>query len=131
MWKGSFRTVSSESPETMRKLCLSTKFTHQEFRWSYGVLRSVISHTVLRLRGAYLFNVSVQNLQNINYPFSSEEIDWVSTLTLREFMQVSFENFMLSLWNSTLDFSSRNCILKAVNMNIWKSDSDVSIINDF
>ena len=73
----------------------------------------------------------MQNLQKINYPFSSEEIDWVPTLTLREFMQVSFENFMLSLWNSTLDFSSRNYILKAVNMNIWKSDSDVSIINEF
>ena len=30
LWKDSFRIVSSESPETMRKLCLSTKFPHQE-----------------------------------------------------------------------------------------------------
>ena len=29
-----------ESPETMRKLCLSTKFPHQEIRWNYGILRS-------------------------------------------------------------------------------------------
>ena len=28
----SFRIVSGESPETMRKLCLSTKFPHQEIR---------------------------------------------------------------------------------------------------
>ena len=32
--------VSGELPETMRKLCLSTKFPHQEIRWNYGILRS-------------------------------------------------------------------------------------------
>ena len=36
----SFRTNSGESPETMRKLCLSTKFPHQEIRWYYCILRS-------------------------------------------------------------------------------------------
>ena len=35
----SFGTVSRESPETMRKLCLSAKFSHQEMRWNYGILR--------------------------------------------------------------------------------------------
>ena len=35
----SFCIVSSESPETMRRLCLSTKFPHQEIRWNYGILR--------------------------------------------------------------------------------------------
>ena len=30
-----------ESPETMRKLCLSTKFPHQEISWNYGIFRSV------------------------------------------------------------------------------------------
>ena len=29
----SFHIVSGDSPETMRKLCLSTKFPHQEIRW--------------------------------------------------------------------------------------------------
>ena len=33
----SFRIVSGESPETLRKLCLSTKFQHQEIRWNYGI----------------------------------------------------------------------------------------------
>ena len=28
----SFRIVSDDSPETMRKLCLSTKFIHQQIR---------------------------------------------------------------------------------------------------
>ena len=37
----SFRIVSGESPKTMWKLCLSTKFPHQEIRWNYGILRSV------------------------------------------------------------------------------------------
>ena len=27
-------------PETMRKLCLSTKFPHLEIRWNYGISRS-------------------------------------------------------------------------------------------
>ena len=38
------RTVSTNSlsklPETMRKLCVSSKFPHQEIRWNYGILRS-------------------------------------------------------------------------------------------
>ena len=29
----------AESPETMRKLCLSVKFPHQEIRWNYGIFR--------------------------------------------------------------------------------------------
>ena len=37
--KYSFRIVSGESPETMRKLCLSTKFPHQKIRWNYSILR--------------------------------------------------------------------------------------------
>ena len=28
-----------DSPETMGKLCLSTKFPHQEIRWSHGIFR--------------------------------------------------------------------------------------------
>ena len=29
-------------PETMRKLCLSTKFPHQKIRWNYGIFRSAL-----------------------------------------------------------------------------------------
>ena len=36
----SFRAVLDESPETMRRLWLSTKFPHQEIIWNYGILRS-------------------------------------------------------------------------------------------
>ena len=39
-----FRIVSGESPETMQKLCLSKKFSHQEIRWNYGILRKVFYH---------------------------------------------------------------------------------------
>ena len=28
-------------PETLQKLCISTKFTHQGTRWKFGILRSV------------------------------------------------------------------------------------------
>ena len=30
------------SSKTMRKLCLSTKFPHQEIKWNYSIFRSVI-----------------------------------------------------------------------------------------
>ena len=36
----SFRRVLGDSPEIMRKLCLSTKFPHQKIRWNYGILCS-------------------------------------------------------------------------------------------
>ena len=38
-----FRIVSGDSPETMRELCLSTKFPHQEIRCNYGIFCSAIS----------------------------------------------------------------------------------------
>ena len=41
--------------------------------------------TVFRLRGACLFNVSVQILQKFKNPFSSGEMDWVCNSTLKEF----------------------------------------------
>ena len=37
----SFHRVSSKSPETLQKLCLSTKFLHQKIRWNLDILRSV------------------------------------------------------------------------------------------
>ena len=42
----SFRIVSGDSPETMRKLCLSTKFPYQEIRWNYGFFRSGLGITL-------------------------------------------------------------------------------------
>ena len=38
--RSSFLKVSGDSSETMRKLCLSSKFPHQEIRWNYGILRN-------------------------------------------------------------------------------------------
>ena len=40
--RNSFRIVSSDSSETLRKLFLSTKFLHQEIRWNYGFFCSVV-----------------------------------------------------------------------------------------
>ena len=46
-WRGnfeerhSFGIVLEESPETMQKLCLSSKFPHQDIRWNFGILHSV------------------------------------------------------------------------------------------
>ena len=45
-----FCIVSGEFPKTMRKLCLSTKFSHQEIRWNNGVLRSDNFYKKTRIR---------------------------------------------------------------------------------
>ena len=37
----SFRVVSDDPPETMRNLCLSAKFSHEEIRWNYNIFRRV------------------------------------------------------------------------------------------
>ena len=41
----SFRIVSGDSPETMRKLCLSKKFQHQVIRWNNNILHNVMIET--------------------------------------------------------------------------------------
>ena len=43
-----FCIVLGESPETIRKLCLSTKFLHQEIRWNYGIVNSTSFSVVYR-----------------------------------------------------------------------------------
>ena len=39
---------SGDSLETMRKLCLSTKFSHQKIRWNYGIFCSAMSHIFIK-----------------------------------------------------------------------------------
>ena len=39
-----FFGVSGESPETLRKLCVSAKFSHQEIRWNFGILHTVTTN---------------------------------------------------------------------------------------
>ena len=43
----SFRMVSEESPETIRKLYFSIKFPHQKIRWNYVICLSVIRNCLL------------------------------------------------------------------------------------
>ena len=38
-------------PKTKRKLCLSSKFPHQEIRWNYGILRNESQMTLYYLWG--------------------------------------------------------------------------------
>ena len=48
----SFRRVLGESPETLRKLCLSTKFPHHEISWNFSILRSE-NETQIRIQSLY------------------------------------------------------------------------------
>ena len=46
MWMKSNISIFSHnhSSKTMQKLCLTTKFPHQEIRWNYGILRMNAAH---------------------------------------------------------------------------------------
>ena len=48
--KAQFPHVSGDSHETIRKLCLSTKFPHQKTTWNYGMLCSVSLRRILLLK---------------------------------------------------------------------------------
>ena len=52
MERHSFRRISGYSPKTMRTLCPSLKFLHQEIKWNYGILRSV--ETSLKKSGNWI-----------------------------------------------------------------------------
>ena len=63
MERNSFRIVSGESPKTMRKQFLSTKFPHQEIRRKYGIFCSVGSLKALvqiRLKGYHNNAINVR-----------------------------------------------------------------------
>ena len=49
----SFQKCLNESPETLRKLFVSTKLPHQEIRWNLGILRSV---------AVYLMPISISSI---------------------------------------------------------------------
>ena len=67
MWKfcGKAQFPQSDSPETMRKLCLSTKFPHQEIRWNYGILRSVNGFWPQMFDKIFNIPLNIKKLSNI------------------------------------------------------------------
>ena len=77
----SFRRVSGDSPETVQKLYLSTKFPHQEIRWNYGVLHSSgalnVQRKVWDCRNLSLSNILNPNLvgENCHNSRISDNID--------------------------------------------------------
>ena len=53
--------VLGDSPETMRKLCISTKFPHQEIRWNFGILRS--EYNWLRFKTVLVLHVKIMKMK--------------------------------------------------------------------
>ena len=97
----SFRIVSGDSPETMRKLCLFAKFSYQQIRWTYGIFLSVyISKLTFSYNFIYLYhcNFSVLNFGN-GYEGQSSRIS--SLKRLRDLKgKAKFKNTVkiLDLW---------------------------------
>ena len=58
----SFRIVSGDSPETLRELLLSAKFRHQQIRFNYGILGSVVL-LVFQISNGDLFNPFIHNIE--------------------------------------------------------------------
>ena len=50
LWQRKVTVNESELPETLRKLCAFTKFSHQEIKWNYGILCSESSQVRQKLR---------------------------------------------------------------------------------
>ena len=106
----------------MRKLCLSTKFPHQEIRWNYGILRSLIYHVQPKVVNCYVMPLSQLSYRN-----------WLFTLTLlkfwccfqeisrfnKKFLEAHWHQNMLSnvgLWNfNNLNFLISNFSLPICN----------------
>ena len=58
MKRRSFCIDSGDLPETMGRLCISTKVPHQEIRWNYSILRAVVNNVC----GQIFVHISVKLL---------------------------------------------------------------------
>ena len=68
--RNNFCIVPGESPETMRKLFLSTKFSHQKIRWNYGIFSIVKMEKWLSVKSATLLKNEKQNIYRCFFAFS-------------------------------------------------------------
>ena len=87
--KAQFPYSLGESPETLRKLCLSTKIPHQEIRWNYGILRSYFNriffffqnnHSIKHIRKyAFVVHANVedihQNQCSLKWAISQNDVE--------------------------------------------------------
>ena len=53
-------SVSGESPETPRKLCVYTKFPNQEIKWNFAILRSAVLPKVVNIRSVHGNEMSIK-----------------------------------------------------------------------
>ena len=93
----SFPRVSGDSPKTLRKLCLSAKFPHQEIRWNYGILRSDRNREVTRLT-QNLSKKLVQKNYHLKASSSNGECNTLASVQCWRFWNILRNE--LSLWNS-------------------------------
>ena len=72
-WKPSTAKNTVISPDFLvRKLCLSTKFPHQEIRWNYSIFRSEVQHPIIFKIKNSLTRIGVSKQDaHCFYPFSN------------------------------------------------------------
>ena len=77
----SFHTFSSESPKTIRKLCLSTKFPNLEITWDYGILRSIfdwrkIEYLINHITKYNICNQKINAFFKANLLWATPDLNW-------------------------------------------------------
>ena len=108
--RNSFCMVSGDSPETMRKLFLSTKFPHQEIRWNYGIF---CSECIEKIVSKWLWKGYLSA--------GAEKIGIIGeSFTIWNF-RMSFKEQKFSCFLKVKSFVAQTYAIIAENRKIWES----------
>ena len=80
-----FRRGSSNLPKTLWTLYVPTKFRHQEIRWNYGILRSVVQISDKDSR-IFVKSLKIVNSVAFNTKFNSK---WCWSDAVKEHFQIT------------------------------------------
>ena len=111
VWDLKWLIESSESRETIRKLCLYTKFPHQKIRWSYGIFRSeeLLGTKKILLQGNNILQELGSQLHNMNLRVQRNWRENVINGTILEsYWTLSCFKLRLYVVDFELDFILRN-----------------------
>ena len=103
MWKyyekAQFQHSFDESPETMRKLCLSTEFSHQEIRWKFrsDFYLSKVAHldSSLHKKRSFPLKISLHCVKSVQI----RSFSWSEYRKIRTRKNSVFGHFLRSVSN--------------------------------
>ena len=140
-------TVSGESPKTMKKLCHSAKFPHQEIRWNYGILRRVRS-LKFGILMTFIWLMIMKMMLKINVRSRRYDINWLRPRNghkytkyktcLRMMMVILIKQHLSNIWSSVHEkvkqhwgWSEKKCCFSKKRVGAffpWGDNNPVDII---